>query len=510
MQPQENQLSKHQLPANELEADTGDYTGILCPGKLRPLVEKKKRFKIVIGGRGSAKSNTFADLFLMMMAIDGAKTGCFREYMNTIEDSVHALFVGEIDRIDADGFRTTNNIISHRSGGLAKFRGLARNPTGMKSMFGFNYFWVEEAQTISEESLRILTPTLREGDSEIWMSANPMSSADPFSERFINPFERELLRDGYYEDDMHLIIVCNYLDNPFFPEVLEQERRWDEANLSTAEYEHIWLGKFNDTVEGSIIPVEWFNSSIDAHKHLGFKQLGPTIVTFDPSDETKLGKGDPAGLCARQGSVVFDVQEKTTGDVNEKCDWATLWAMDYQADVFRWDCDGLGAGLKRQVATQLDGKRIDIEMFKGSESVDNPNEIYQPNIQIERTNQLTNENMFRNKRAQYYWYLRDRFYYTYLAITRGDYFDPETMISISSEIDIINRFRSEVCRIPKKYNANGLIQIMSKQDMAKLKPPIKSPNLADCGMMSMKGHTRNLTYQHKARPVQKAASSGWT
>lgn len=423
---------------------------------------------------------------------------------------MHSLLSDEIDRINGDGFKVLTSKIMHRNGGEIKYRGLARNTSAMKSMHGFKRFWVEEAQFLSSESLRILTPTLRTEDSEIWMTANPMSSADPFSERFILPFERELQRDGYYEDDMHLIIVCNYLDNPFFPKVLEEERAFDKEYLSGAEYEHIWLGKFNDTVEGAIIPVEWFNASIDAHDNLGFKQLGATVVTFDPSDETKLGKGDPAGLCARQGSVIFDVQENNEGNSNDKCDWATLWAIDYKADVFRWDCDGLGSALKRQVTTSLDGKSMDIEMFKGSESTDNPTEIYQPNIQIERANQLTNEHMFRNKRAQYYWYFRDRFYYTYLAITRGDYFDPETMISISSEIDIINRFRSEVCRIPKKYNANGLIQIMSKEDMAKLKPPIKSPNLADCGMMSMKGHTRNLTYQHRARPVQKKSAAGWT
>ena len=155
---------------------------------------------------------------------------------------------------------------------------------------------------------------------------------------------------------------------------------------------------------------------------------------------------------------------------------------------------------------------IDVEMFKGSEGVDNPNDIYQPDSLIDKTNAKTNEQTFRNKRAQYYWYLRDRFYRTYLAITRPDmrYQDPETLISISSEIDCINRVRSEVCRVPKKYNANGLIQIMSKEDMKKLKPPIPSPNLADCLMMNMKGHTRNLTFQHTARSIVTKGSGGWT
>lgn len=483
---------------------------LTLPGKLELLETKKKRYKIVIGGRGSAKSQSIADLCIKDSQLYGLKIGCFREFMNSIEDSVHSLLKDEVRRLECSGFTVNNTSIHNSSGGAFKFKGLARNPDAMKSMHGFKRFWVEEAQTISEESLRLLTPTLREEDSEIWMSANPMSSADPFSQRFILPFQRELDRNGFYEDDMHLIIVSNYLDNPFFPAVLEEERRFDEQFLSRAEYEHIWLGKFNDTVEGAIIPVEWFNSAIDAHEILGFKQIGATICTHDPSDETKRGKNDPAGFLARQGSVIFDIQEKTDGDVNEKADWATYWTREYNADVFRWDCDGLGASLKRQISTSLDGMRIDIEMFKGSEGVDNPDEIYQPDMQIDRTNAKTNLQTFRNKRAQYYWYLRDRFYNTHIAITRKEYKDPETLISISSEIDCIDRFRSEVCRIPKKYNANGLIQIMSKEDMSKLKPPIPSPNLSDCGMMGMKGHTRNLAYQHTARNVTVKSAGGWT
>jgi hypothetical protein len=44
-------------------------------------------------------------------------------------------------------------------------------------------------------------------------------------------------------------------------------------------------------------------------------------------------------------------------------------------------------------------------------------------------------------------------------------------------------FKSEVCRIPRKPNPNGLIQIMSKQEMKKL--GIKSPNMSDGVMMSL-------------------------
>ena len=68
----------------------------------------------------------------------------------------------------------------------------------------FKTFWVEEAQASSENSLKLLTPTMREEGGQIVFTANPGSSEDPFSRRFITPFKDDLDRDGYFEDDLHL------------------------------------------------------------------------------------------------------------------------------------------------------------------------------------------------------------------------------------------------------------------------------------------------------------------
>ena len=67
----------------------------------------------------------------------------------------------------------------------------------------------------------------------------------------------------------------------------------------------------------------------------------------------------------RHGSVILDVQEKIDGDVNDGCDWATGYAIKNDADLFVWDCDGLGVSLKRQVTDAFHGKKIDFAMFKG-------------------------------------------------------------------------------------------------------------------------------------------------
>ena len=457
------------------------------PEKLKPLL-KPKRFKIIYGGRGGAKSVSVADILLMKAQTEGLKIGCFREFQNSIDDSVYALLLSEIDRVGFTGYASTATTISTVNKGEFKFGGLARNPDSIKSKHGFNIFWVEEAQTMSYKSLELLTPTLREHGSECWFTFNRGSSADPIDERFIKPFEQELLEHGYYEDDLHIIIHINYPDNPWFPDELEQERLADETRLSTAEYRHKWLGETNDSVDNAIIPVEWFDAAIDAHLREGmtFDPIGQKVVAYDPSDEGE----DAKGYALRHGSVFLDIDYNQTGDIIDGFKWGLEKAVNAQADVFTWDCDGLGAGGKLQVQQALDGKPINYQAFKGSEGAERPDDYYLPTDSDTKESARTNKQTFKNKRAQHYWMLRDRFYNTYRAVHKGEYVDPDTMISLSSKIPRLNEIRAEVCRVPKKVNTNGLIQIMSKPEMLKLQ--IKSPNMADCMMMSMIHHEQQV------------------
>ena len=162
---------------------------------------------------------------------------------------------------------------------------------------------------------------------------------------FIKPYEKELRRNGYYEDDLHLIVWINHDDNELFPEVLEQERIHDKKTMPTALYRHIWEGEYYDEVDDTIIPVDWFDNAIDAHEKPGIKQEGAIIASHDPSDEG----GDSKGFAVRHGNVILDVSEKVTGDAAEGMDWAIDKALEANADYFVWDADGLGVSLKRQV-----------------------------------------------------------------------------------------------------------------------------------------------------------------
>lgn len=468
--------------------------------KLEPFLTIPKRFKVLEGGRGSTKSQGVASIAASQAKDYGRKTLCLREMQNTIEDSVHALLVSQIRDHMWTGFEITDKHIKLDGDDVFKFRGLARNSDGVKSMFGFKRAWVEEAQALSHSSLEDLTPTIREADSEIWFTLNPKSSADPISQRFLVPYWPTLLRDGIYEDELHLIIRINYSDNPWHRE-LESERVHDMATKPKAFYNHKWLGDFNDEVDGSIIPVEWFDAAIDAHVKLGFKPTGAKYVAHDPSDNG----ADAKGLAYRHGSVFLDVTEYRVGDVNTGCDWATDYACAVDADYFTWDCDGLGVSLRRQISEALASTKVDFQEFKGSMKVDNPKAPY--DTQATGGKPKSNEQTFKNKRSQYAWLLRDKFYATFRAVVQGEYIDPDDLVSISSSIKHIDKLRSEVCRIPLQDNNNGLIQIMSKPDMKRLHK-IDSPNMFDSMMMtySCKTHAARRRQVHIPRIPQRRMS----
>lgn len=491
---------------------------------LEPLFTRPKRFNILIGGRGSGKSLGKGGHGSIMMHDLGKNLMCIREFQASIADSVHALISDEIKRLELDGADITDKAIrfSHNNS-MARFMGLSRNPESVKSAFGFLDWWIEEAQFLSEKSLRVLTPTARKkpkkglpgqlkevGTEELDMTsvsmtfcANPASSEDPFSQRFIVPFKSELDANGIYEDDMHLIIKMNWSENPWFDESgLEQERQFDKANLPRTTYDWIWEGGFNDEIENALIKAEWFDACIDAHEKLGFKPYGIVKVTHDPSD---LG-ADPKAVCVRKGNVITNITQRNDIDVNEGSDWALGIAINEGADQYEWDVGGMGVTLKRDVNSALEGKNVTAYQFNGGSSVDNPDSIYEAsgaqNIQKEKTN----KEICKNLRAQCYLSLRDRVYRTYLAVEKGVMCDPSMLISFSSECENLTGLRSELCRLPIKPST--IFEMYTKIEM-RSKFKVRSPNLADAVMMTERLHVKLVQEEYDLSSIYQPIVNHW-
>jgi phage terminase large subunit len=467
--------------------------------KFRPLIEKKKRIKILVGGRASTKTTFVADYVCACMA-SGQLWCCGREFQNSIDESVHRTLTDEIGRLGIPGFAINRSDIAHQSGGRNFYRGLARNILSLKGLLsGVDGLWIEEGEGLSDDTLRVMTSSVRATakdfddakkagipieemkSPEIWITMNRGSRNDPTAKKYLARAESELERCQYYEDGECIIVEANYNDMPrdwFIASGLEDERAADWKNMTRQQYDHKWHGKYLETIENAIIQPEWFDACVDAHIKLGFRPEGQEIVTYDPADT-----GDAKAICYQHGSVVLDVRDSKSGDVTDATRWACDFANSTKPDIFAWDGDGLGLGLKGEISTALSGKKIQLEAFNGGGGADNPDSIYEP-LDDEIKKAKKNKEMFGNKRAQYYILLADKMRRTFRAVDHGDYVSPDNLISFSSKIENISRLKAEICRIPRKPVGSGKIYILSKPEMKKL--GIDSPNMADVVMMAQR------------------------
>jgi phage terminase large subunit len=228
----------------QLQSQPTKLTGnrVSLPKAFKELVEPH-RYKVYWGGRGSGKSWAFATALLLLGA--GTKPKrilCAREIQRSIRDSVHNLLA---DRIKALGLSHFYQIQQHEIKGLNGtqiiFSGLYANPESLKSLESIDICWIEEASTVSENSWRLLIPTIRKEGSEIWASFNPALKSDPVYQRFVL---------NKPSDDA-LVKKVSWRDNPWVTQPLKDEmQRLKEYDLE--EYLHVYEGELKQFADGAI------------------------------------------------------------------------------------------------------------------------------------------------------------------------------------------------------------------------------------------------------------------
>lgn len=191
-----------------------------------------QRFRGAYGGRGSAKSWSFASGLVQIGSWTSKRILCTRELQNSIKDSVHRLLCDTIYRLKLESyFDIKKDYISGVFGSEFLFKGLRHSISEIKSTEGIDIVWVEEAEKVSKESWEILIPTVRKAGSEIWVTFNPEDENSPTYQRFVvNPSPDVLAAE------------VNWDDNDFFPEVLRTQKDYDYATDPELA-EHIWGGK---------------------------------------------------------------------------------------------------------------------------------------------------------------------------------------------------------------------------------------------------------------------------
>jgi phage terminase large subunit len=209
------------------------------------------RYKGAWGGRGSGKSNFFAELIVEdslaapgESAGEGLRSVCIREVQKTLKDSAKRLIESKLIKHglgEADGFRVYEDRIKTPGDGVMIFNGMSDHTAeSIKSLEGFMRAWAEEAQSLSARSVTLLRPTIRAPGSQLWFSWNPRRKVDPVDVMLRGP---ELPTGA-------VVLRANWSDNPYFPAELEQERL-DCLRSTPDQYNHIWEGGYVTVTEGA-------------------------------------------------------------------------------------------------------------------------------------------------------------------------------------------------------------------------------------------------------------------
>lgn len=279
---------------------------IAVPEKLVDVFEGRADVRGAWGGRGSAKTRTFAKMALIRahMFDQAGRSGiilCGRQFMNSLDDSslLELKLALEDDDMSwlAPHFDVGEKYIKTKSGRVEfKFTGLDRNLGSVKGKSRILLCWVDEAEYVIEAAWVILIPTIREDDSELWVTWNPASKKSATHKRFRDQVEPERMK----------IVQMNFRDNPWFPAKLERERQSD-MQKRPEQYAHIWEGDFVTTVEGA-----YFAKHLNAARAEG--RIGN--VSADPLMTYR---------------AVWDI-----GGTGAKADACAIWIVQYVGREIRW------------------------------------------------------------------------------------------------------------------------------------------------------------------------------
>lgn len=185
----------------------------------------------------SGKSHFFAEALVESFIINpNTNAVCIREVQKSLKFSAKKLIETKIEKLGVSSYFdiTLNEIRSKKGNGVIIFQGMQDHTAeSIKSLEGFNIAWCEEAQSLSERSLKLLRPTIRAEGSELWFSWNPDLPTDPVDLFFQT------------KPDDAILVHVNSDQNPFLPETLRKERESDRIRMSPEDFAHVWEGAYN-------------------------------------------------------------------------------------------------------------------------------------------------------------------------------------------------------------------------------------------------------------------------
>lgn len=232
----------------------GNRVSIVIPEQFKELAQPSKPWRHICfyGGRSSGKSTTIALLLLVKAMEKPLRILCCREIQNSIADSVHKLLSDLISEHGFGGWTVTESAIKYKNGSEIIFKGVHNNTQSVKSTEGIDICFVEEAQSISQDSIDVLIPTVRKAGSFFVWCWNPLTEQDPvWTTIASHPDERTYVRKVNSEDIEQLLS----------PEVIHEREKMKRDNPDM--FAHVWLGEPLTSKTGTVFGKQIAQAQID-------------------------------------------------------------------------------------------------------------------------------------------------------------------------------------------------------------------------------------------------------
>ncbi|MHC4397433.1 MAG: PBSX family phage terminase large subunit [Planctomycetota bacterium] len=195
------------------------------------------------GGRGGGKSHAIAESLVLAAMQKKERILCGREIQLSIRDSVKFLLEKKIKDLGLDDYFeiTRDEIRCRTTGSVFIFKGLSdQTSESIKSFEGITVYWGEEAHMITQRSLNLLLPTIREDGAKVIFSWNPKLPNDPEDGSPGDPVAKFLLWKG--GPNKSVTRKVSWRDNKFFPARLNELRIWWKTH-DPKRYMHVWEGE---------------------------------------------------------------------------------------------------------------------------------------------------------------------------------------------------------------------------------------------------------------------------
>lgn len=261
----------------------GKTIDLTIPEQYKELFQPSKPWRHIVykGGRSSGKSTQIAISRLIKGSQKKLRGLCTREIQNSIQESVYKLLCDKIDELGLTDWQKYNDkLVNSKTGSEIFFKGLHNNIQSIKSIEGIDWCWIEEAQSVSADSITTLVPTIRKEGSELIWSYNPLTEHDPV---------QELIVDKADDRTYVLHVNSDAIEQLLSREIIEEREKMRRDNPDM--FAHVWLGQPLTSKTGTVFGKQIAQAELDGR--IGSVPYDASAGTYTAID---LGIGDSTAI----------------------------------------------------------------------------------------------------------------------------------------------------------------------------------------------------------------------